>query len=110
MVKGNEYGFRIGEYDKSKELVIDPLLASTFLSLIHDMTWLSMDADRGGNVYVYGVNSQMDIPPFPGVYDESYNGGHDVFIAKFDADLTTLLAFTYLGGANSEDSNQMSVP
>ncbi len=97
VVKGNEYGFRLGEYDKTKELVIDPLLASTFLGG-GTIGLTSMAIDQSGNVYATGYMETMDIPASPGAYSATIIGSFDAFILKMDSDLETLLAFTYLGG------------
>jgi len=58
--------------------------------------------DQGGNIYVAGVTTSNDLLVTPGVYDASYNGVKDAFIAKLSPDLKTLLALTYLGGSREE--------
>ncbi|MDD4049051.1 MAG: hypothetical protein PHI90_09605, partial [Clostridia bacterium] len=75
-VQGTSYGFDVGEYDKTKPLIIDPLLASTFYSL---GGWLyGLDFDSQGNIYVIG-----------------YDGCLGLIVAKFDPDLKNLLASTH---------------
>jgi hypothetical protein len=82
------------------------LLASTYLGGSDwDFTY-GMDLDAAGNPYVTGhTASRNDFPIGPAAYDSTYNGvggagmGDDAFITKLDgADLSTLLASTYLGG------------
>ncbi|TVM00363.1 MAG: hypothetical protein CV087_14655 [Candidatus Brocadia sp. WS118] len=103
VVRGNEYGFKVGEYDREKELVIDPLLASTFLgSSMNNDTPYSI-AISGGDVYVAGETHSSDFPTTPGAYDTSFNGGSDVFVAKLNESLTDLLASTFLGGSGGND-------
>ncbi len=58
--------------------------------------------DRDGNVYIAGYTESPDYPVTSGSFDESYNGGRDIFITKLDAGLTTILASTFLGGAGDE--------
>ena len=82
------------------------LLASTYLGGSEwDFTY-GMDIDAAGNPYVTGhTASRNDYPLGPAAYDSTYNGtgpagsSDDVFVSKLDgANLSTLLASTYLGG------------
>lgn len=114
------YGFEVGDYDKSQPLIIDPLIASTYLGGSREEHYAYNDfggqfhtgrksllEDIDGSIYVIGYSQSTDYPTTLGVYDDTYNDStaplpNDVVISKFNADLTQLLASTYLGG-NSED-------
>ena len=96
------YGFKVASYDKTKDLVIDPLLASTYLGGSGDDYSLSIVLDSSGNVYVTGFATSSDLPITTGAYDTSFNGTSDIFISKFSGDLSSLLAFTYIGGSGED--------
>jgi hypothetical protein len=98
-VDGNEYNFKVRDYEKSKELIIDPLLASTFIGGRDSDYTYSISIDSGGNVYVAGYTGSIDFPATPGAYDTTFE---HVFVSKFNSDLTTLLASTFLGGSWSD--------
>ncbi len=94
----DRYGFAIGEYDRGRPLVIDPLLAGTFLGSGGEELY-SMAVDTNGDVFVSGTTEATDFPVTVGAYQEAFGGGSDdFFISKFDSDLENLLASTYLGG------------
>lgn len=111
------YAFHVSEYDRSKELVIDPLLASTFLGGHEREEIMSMSIDKNGYIYVAGVTyaSPMnkipifDLPTTTDAYDTSYNGESDVFVAKLDGELKTLLASTYLGGSGYDGTESIAI-
>ncbi|UCC44666.1 MAG: hypothetical protein JSU65_01685, partial [Candidatus Zixiibacteriota bacterium] len=58
--------------------------------------------DSLGYIYAVGYTLSDDIPTESGSYQPARNGGYDIFVAKFDPHLTTLLATTYLGGSGDE--------
>ncbi|MBI5306856.1 MAG: SBBP repeat-containing protein [Planctomycetes bacterium] len=103
------YGFTVASYDKTKDLIIDPLLASTFLggSKADECSAIAIDSE--GNAYVTGVTYSSNLPATSGAYDTSFNGGSDVFVSKFNGDLTSLLASTYLGGRDADFSNSIAI-
>jgi hypothetical protein len=82
------YGFKLAAYDKTKELIIDPLLASTYLGGNGTESGQSLAIDTGGNVYVTGWTFSSDFPTTPGAYYTSFNGSSGCFISKLDSNLS----------------------
>ncbi|MCF6157246.1 MAG: hypothetical protein E3K32_01440 [wastewater metagenome] len=96
------YGFRVAPYDRTRELIIDPLLASTYLGGFSFEKINSVVVSPAGDVYVAGETFSPDLPITFGVFDGSITGSNDAFISKFNNSLTELLASTFLGGSFSE--------
>ncbi len=106
----SEYGFTVASYDKTKDLIIDPLLASTYLGGSADEYGNSLTLDTSGNVYVTGYTMSTNFPTMSGAYDISFNGGdYDVFVSKLNSGLTSLLASTYVGGSSKDYGNSLAI-
>ena len=107
-VDKDSYGFKVGSYDKSRKLIIDPLIQSTYLGGTGSDYAYSL-AVSGGNVYVAGqTNSSTDFPGTSG--GPAFGGGNnDGFVSLLSADLTTLVQSTYLGGSGSDVINAITV-
>ena len=104
------YGFTVASYDKSHDLIIDPLLASTYLGGSNsDHGWQSLALDTSGNVYVTGHTESTNFPTTSGAYDTSFNGSNDVFVSKLNSGLTSLLASTYLGGSSADYGHSLAL-
>lgn len=98
----NTVGFSIGEYDHSRELIVDPVLVySTYLggSFFDSINALAVDAV--GNAYVTGNADSSNFPTTPGAYATSPPGtgciGNYVFATKIDPGGSALLYSTYIG-------------
>jgi len=65
--------------------------------------------DAAGNLIVGGWTTSANFPTTPGAYDTTPSAGGDAFIAKFDADATTLIAATLVGGSAYEYVGAMAV-
>ena len=95
-------GFNLGDYDRSKPLVIDPVLEySTYLGggLVN-----AIAVDNLGHAYVAG-STGGSLPVSKNAYQTSYDGSSNnvfnAFIAKLNQTGTGLVYATYLGGSGS---------
>jgi outer membrane protein assembly factor BamB/fibronectin type 3 domain-containing protein len=103
-VDGATFGFQLGDYDATRPLMIDPLIAGTFIggSGTDVMTAVAEDAD--GNIYAAGFTTSLDFPMAPGAYTNYQGGASDVIVVKFNQKLTELLAATFLGGSGQDQA------
>lgn len=98
-----QLSFALGDYDSTRTLVIDPILAySTYVSGQGYDAVQALRVDSLGDVYFVGVTESPDFPEVGGLPPDQ--GGHDglgtwdAFIAKLNADGNALVYSTYLSG------------
>ncbi|MBX3653156.1 MAG: LEPR-XLL domain-containing protein [Ramlibacter sp.] len=99
-------GFSLGAWDTRRELVIDPLLdyASYFGSAgTGTDTGLGIAVDTSGAVYITGRTTAALSTLIGG------GGSGDIFVAKYSADLSTLIYSTRIGGTGDEQGNAIAV-
>lgn len=97
--EGSTVRFAVGDYDRTKPLVIDPLLWSTLFGGDNNYEApVSITLDGSGKPVVCGATIAGDFPVTVGAYDTTYNGGEDIFVARFNATGTAIEFGTYLGG------------
>ncbi|AXC12629.1 Cell surface protein [Acidisarcina polymorpha] len=96
----NTVGFQIGDYDHSRELVIDPTLAySTYLGGSNQDSVLAVAIDSAGNAYATGYTYSNDFPTSVGAFQKSV--GHNTngtFVSKMNPTGTGLVYSTILDG------------
>jgi hypothetical protein len=75
-VSHNHVTSDLSEYDHSRLLVIDPVLAySTFLGGSNSDRAVSIALDASGNAYLTGSTCSTDFPTTPGAFQTVYGGG-----------------------------------
>src|SRR3990172_7940831 len=115
-IKGTEegnlqYAFNVAEYDRTKELVIDPVLQSTFLGGGGDDTGYGIAINpKSGDVYVTGQTFSSDFPKIIGGADPDFDtGGSEVFVSRLSSSLQNLIQSTYLGGTAADDGRGIAI-
>ena len=120
IAKGGAIGFVVSGYDRSKPLVIDPVLSySTYLggSDYNYATGIAVDAS--GYTYITGYSSSVDFPVSGGVQGVFAGGScntevnttpcFDAFVAKLNPQGTGLVYSTYLGGTGDDEGVRIAV-
>jgi len=108
ILKSNEVSIEVGDYDKSKELIIDPWI--TYYGGGSDDKGYGAATDGSGNVVITGQTSSFDFPVSIGAFQTSFGGGFgvDAFVVKFDAAGNRLWA-TYYGGSSNDQSYEIAI-
>jgi hypothetical protein len=107
ILHGQEVTFELGAYDRTRELVIDPVMDPAFIY----STYLGgsggndqvkgLAVDGNGSAYVVGLTDSADFPtldPLQSTNNETASNEATAFVAKFNAQGTALVYSTYLGG------------
>lgn len=112
MLEGSDYGFRLGSFDPTLPVVIDPLLQSTYLGgagfdFIQDDA-ITVDPSSG-DVLVAGVTDSGDFPGTLAGAQPAFVASGDGFVVRLDRALTTFLQATYLGGEGLDIAQGIAV-
>lgn len=131
IAKNGEASFRLGPYDRSRELVIDPTLMfmgalgtgnqqSVATGMALDTFVPSGSSQPNNQIIVTGITNDLNYPTTTGAYEtkcQMPNGngeagrcgassGSSAFVTKISADGTSLVYSTYLHGGNGYEAGQ----
>ncbi len=116
VVRGRRVRFEVARYDRTKPLIIDPVLVyASYLGGSFNDYGTAIAADSSGNAYVTGTTQSTDFPtadPFQSTNQEGGPPGGstgDAFVTKISADGSRLIYSTYLGGTGFDQGNGIAV-
>lgn len=110
LLAGHRIGFSVGAYDRSRPLVIDPVLTySTFVGGTNQncncdgANGIAVDSD--GNAYIVGTAYSDNYPVTAGSFQQQNNSQptlqSNVTVSKLNAAGTGLIYSTYIGGSGA---------
>jgi hypothetical protein len=101
-------GFRLGDYDSSLPLVIDPIVQfSSLFGGTGTSAVTGVSADGAGNLFFTGWTDRT-VGHVTGGIQTTSRGGMEVFIGKLDA-AHHLVFVTYLGGSGNDKPTGIAV-
>src|SRR6266850_1004063 len=102
--------FRIGAYDTSQVLVIDPTVAlATYVGGNGADQAFAIALAADGSVFVTGNTTSANFPTTLGSFAPTARGGVDAFVVRLKADFTTALYSTFLGGSGDDAGRSIAV-
>lgn len=110
------YGFRVGSYDASKELILDPavLVYAGYIGGLGGDFGRAIAVDSDGNAYVTGLTDAIGPAFTPASFpvtvgpDLTHNGYIDAFVAQVKANGRRLIYAGYIGGDGGDESNAIA--
>ena len=105
--------YEIGDYEMSNELVIDPLIYSTYVGGSDIELSRDIVLDSNNNAYITGYTRSSDFPTTPGCFNNFHNGngvnGGDIFVFKLNSNGSSLLYSTFIGGSDGDRSESIAL-
>ncbi len=103
------FGFEAPERNDALALVVDPsLVYATYVGGVEKEILCDIAVDASGAVLLL-AKSYGSSPTTPGSFQESEGGGHDGWVGRLSADGSTLEWGAFLGGANTEEVEDMAI-
>ena len=108
-LRGNTVSFALGDYDRSRPLVIDPVVLdySTYLGGSDADRANGIAVDATGAAYLTGRTLSSDFNTAGPL--ESVTGQGDVFVTKLNPAGNAIVYSTYLGGEGDDSGNGIAV-
>ncbi len=106
---GGSVGFSLGDYDTSRPLIIDPLIAySTTVGATAFNAATAIAVDSAGAAYIAGYTDSDALPT--ALPAQNYNAGSvSVFVAKLNPGGSSLEYCTYMGGSGTDKAYGIAV-
>ncbi len=99
----NTYQFKIGDYDKTKELIIDPLVYSTYIGTSDNDRAFEMKLAPDGKPIIIGLSWHSSYPTSIGAYQKTVMGNSDGILTKMNDDGTAIEFSTFYGGSQWDE-------
>ena len=101
--------FDVGEYDRGRELIIDPVIE--YLTYLGGNTYdgaAAVAVDTQGAAYITGY---LQSPQYPVLdpFQQVTGSTQDVFVAKIAPEGNRLIFYAYLGGSYMDAGTQIAV-
>jgi hypothetical protein len=113
LMSRNRVGIRLGHYDRTRALVIDPVVVySSYMGGSATEQITAVTVDNRGRLYVAGWTTGSDIPVTDNAYATTNFGLTDGFVAAIDTASDgsfTLRYFSYLGGGGLDIPTAIAV-
>jgi len=108
IIGDDDYGFRLGDYDATRPVVIDPFLQSTYLG----GSGAEVDpriaiSPATGEVIVAGGTNSMNFPGTLG--GAQLDGSQDIFVARLNKGLSAIRYLAYVGGNGSDSDPEILI-
>lgn len=108
--RDDSFGFRVGDYDRTQPLIIDPTLLTSYLGGNDVDIIASVAVDASENIYLTGYTNSTTFyttgPPYKGTLTP---GDADAFVIKLNPTATTVLYSTFLGGSFADYGRAIAV-
>jgi hypothetical protein len=105
----NEIGLSVADYDRSKPLVIDPVLSySTLIGANNSTQVQGVAVSPGGDMYITGTTFATNYPTVHSFQSTNY-GTTSVFVTKLNPSGDKILYSTYLGGSGFSTGRAIAV-
>jgi uncharacterized repeat protein (TIGR01451 family) len=116
----NRVAFEVGSYDRSRELIIDPVLDfSTYFGGSGSETSPSIAVNGNGNIYIAGTTTSPQASftdaagtiqtSIPSTLSITSTGPSHIFVAEINPSVPSVVYETFIGGSGTDTSIGMSV-
>lgn len=109
LVEANKVKFEIGEYDRTRELVIDPkIIYASYHGGSDDDRINDVTVDANGNAYLVGQTKSTNLNVTGGIQTTN-RGGTDAFVVKVNPSGTQRIFSTYIGSNGTDNAESVAL-